>query len=426
MGFFRSGLVGFAMAGVSVACTSEQAGCAGDNVGIQLPPGFCASIFADDLGTVRHITATDDGRVYAILRKAEDGHGLVALRDVDQDGRADQVERFGTVTGSGILVHGQYLFAASDTTVYRWQLPAQDLLPKGEPEVVVSGFPKQGQHSAKTLAIGNGTLFVNVGAPSNACMKQTRTKGSPGMQPCPQLQQHGGIWHFAAEQTGQQFSTGAWYATGIRNAVALAWNATANELYALQHGRDQLHQFFPDLYSTVDNAELPAEEMLRVGQGDDFGWPYCYYDQIQQRKVLSPEYGGDGKQVGRCEAAEDPIVAFPGHWGPNGLLFYTGQALPEHYRGGAFIAFHGSWNRAPEPQAGYQVMFVPFRGAEPAGSYEKFAWGFSGRKRLSSPGDAKFRPMGLAQDERGALLIAETRQGRIWRVVYTGDKAAAH
>lgn len=396
----------------------NAAACAPDNGGINLPDEFCAGVFADEIGRVRHIAAAPDGRLYATLREPKDGHGLVALRDGNGDGEAEQVERFGAITGTGALVHDGYLYASSDTAVYRWSLPPEGLAPAGDPELVVGGFPEQDSHAAKSLAIGDGSLFVNVGAPSNACMEESRTKGSPGMDPCPLLEEHGGIWRFDADATDQEHHPDRRYATGIRNAVALAWNPAAEELYIVQHGRDQLHTFFPDLYSTEDNALLPAEEMFRVNEGDDFGWPYCYYDQRKEQKVLMPEYGGDGETVDRCSEVEDPVVAFPGHWAPNGLHFYTGDQFPERYRGGAFVAFHGSWNRAPEPQAGYRVSFVPFDGAEPAGDYETFADGFPGKEPLQAPGEAEYRPMGLAQGPDGELYISDSVKGRVWRVVY--------
>lgn len=409
-------------AAVEAAARNDSApACAGDNGGINLPDGFCAVVFADDLGRVRHIAASPDGRVYAILRQPAQGRGLVAMRDANGDGKAEAVHRFGDFAGTGIVVHDGWIYASSETAVYRWPLPDRDLAPAGEPELVVGGFPEQNQHAAKSLAVGDGDLFVNVGAPSNACMKQSRTKGSPGMDPCPLLEGHGGIWRFSADETGQSYSEDARYASGIRNAVALAWNPLAGELYAVQHGRDQLHSLFPELYTTEDNAELPAEEMFRVNEGDDFGWPYCYYDQRKNRKVLGPEYGGDGEKIGRCAQFEEPIVAFPGHWAPNGLLFYTGEQFPQRFHGGAFIAFHGSWNRAPEPQAGYRVSFVPFEGATPSGDYETFADGFPGKDPLVAPAQAEYRPMGLAQGPDGALYISDSEQGRIWRVVYTGE-----
>src|SRR5690606_9969788 len=144
------------------------------------------------------------------------------------------------------------------------------------------------------------------------------------------------------------------------------------------------------------------------------------YDWQQDVKVLAPEYGGDGREIGRCAQALNPVIAFLGHWAPNALLFYTGQQFPERYRGGAFIAFHGSWNRGPLPQEGYRVSFVPFEAGAPAGDYETFADGFAGAERISGPGAAEYRPMGLAMGPDGALFISDSKKGRVWRVVYTG------
>jgi len=134
--------------------------------------------------------------------------------------------------------------------------------------------------------------------------------------------------------------------------------------------------------------------------------------------VLNPEYGGDGREVGRCAEKEDPVIAFPGHWGPNDIEFYTGDEFPERYRGGAFIAFHGSWNRDPEPQGGYNVVFVPWEDGAFSGDWEVFASGFAGAD--VSPRGATHRPTGVATGPDGSLYIADDRGGTIWKIVHTG------
>jgi glucose/arabinose dehydrogenase len=388
---------------------------------IVLPEGFRATVFAEGVGPARHLTVRENGDVYVALRRLENENGIVALRDSDQDGRADQIERFGENPGTGIDIFNEYLYFGSDSTVYRYRFNGDELLPQPEPEVIVQGFPEQRQHAVKPFTFDDRNfMYVNVGAPSNACQEKMRTPGSPGLDPCPQLERQAGVWRFQADQPGQtQLEDGLRFASGIRNSVALDWNPGDRKLYVVQHGRDQLDQLWPDLFNAEQNAELPAEEFFQVDEGDDFGWPYCYFDQFQEKNVLAPEYGGDGQQTGRCESFENPILAFPGHWAPNDLLFYHGDQFPDSYKGGAFIAFHGSWNRAPLEQAGYFVAFVSFQNGEPAKDWERFADGFAGPDPVKSPGDAVYRPMGLAVGPEGALYISDSQKGRIWKVTYS-------
>ncbi len=398
--------------------------CDPDNAGITLPSGFCALVYADAVGRARHIAVAPNGDVFVALRASrgrEDSGGVVALRDTDGDGRADVQRKFGELGGTGIALHQGYLYFGADDRVLRYRLPAGSLEPSGPPETIVSGLPADRSHRAKSLAISaDGTLFVNIGAPSNTCQKQDRAAGAPGQDPCPELERRAGIWRFDANRTGQTQADGERFATGLRNVVALTLHPASGVVYGAQHGRDQLGQNWSDLFSMEDNAEKPSEEFVRIRRGDEFGWPYCYHDPALDRLVLAPEYGGDGKTAGRCDSMKGPLVAFPAHWGPNGLLFYTGSQFPPRYRGGAFIAFHGSWNRAPLPQGGYNVAFVPFDEREqPAGAWEVFAEGFPGGD--VSPRGAAHRPSGLAQGPDGSLFVSDDQGGRIYRIVYRGN-----
>jgi len=389
--------------------------------------GFKALVVADNLGTARHIAVRDNGDIYVKLAEG----GVAALRDTTGNGKAEIIKFFDEPDSqanreTGIEIQDGYLYYASDTSVFRVKL-GEDLVPSAEKEVIVAELPTQQSHAAKSLALdGKGNLYVNVGAPSNACQEEDRKKGSPAMDPCPILEWQGGIWRFSDSELNQeQKEDGYKYATGMRNMVAIDWDPVTDALYGVQHGRDDLHRLFPDLYTVEENAELPAEEFIKIDDGDNFGWPYCYYDHFKEQKVLNPEYGGDGEKVGRCEEMEDPIIAFPGHWGPNDLVFYTGDMFPEKYRNGAFVAFHGSWNRAPRPQQGYNVIFVPFENGEPTGEYEVFANQFAGSgEPFTSPSDAEFRPTGVAVGADGSLYISETETGRIWRVFYEPPKEA--
>lgn len=388
---------------------------------ISLPEGFSATVFADSLGgRGRHIAVRPNGDVYVQMSRLFNGKGLAALRDANNDGKADQIEYFGNHDGTGMAISGNELYCTSDRSVFRYTLTEGQLLPEENSKVmVVGGFPDQREHASKTIALdGAGNLFVNVGAPSNACQVDNRTAGSPGQDPCPILEVGGGIWRFTIDKTAQQFKDGSRYASGIRNAVALDWNKSTNGLFALQHGRDQLSEFWPKLFTPEQNAELPAEEFFQINEGDFFGWPYCYFDPMQNKKVLAPEYGGDGQQTGRCDAAKTPIVAFPAHLAPNDLIFYDGAMFPDKYKNGAFIAFHGSWNRSPQEQKGYYVVFVPFKNGIVSGDWEVFADGFAGVKPIPSPGDAKYRPTGLAIGPDGALYVCDSVKGRIWKISY--------
>ncbi|MCI0400930.1 MAG: sorbosone dehydrogenase [Gammaproteobacteria bacterium] len=403
---------------------AKQVACDPDNGGLNLPEGFCAPVVADNLGFVRHLTVNDNGDIYLALRHHRlNLGGIMALRDTIGDGKVDLIERFGEVPGIAINVRRGYLYFGTDNAVLRYDLQDGALVPTEPPELIVGGFPEQSIHSAKSFAFGNaGWMYVDIGAPSNACQQKDRGSGSPGLDPCPLLARQGGIWRFRADQIGQtQEKDGYRYASGIRYAVAIAWNPVSQSLYVVQHGRDELNQLWPGFYTVQQGAELPSEEFLLVEKDSVFSWPYCYYDQIKRQRVLAPEYGGDGRAVGRCSQYPDPIIAFPGHYGPNDLMFYTGDQFPEHYRDGAFIAFHGSYNRAPLEQAGYQVVFVPFDGALPVGEWELFADGFAGGKRIDNPEDAEYRPTGLAQGPDGSMYISDSVQGRIWRVLYRGQ-----
>lgn len=413
--WFGLGLLTF-----STYCAAAQADGSTDH-GLDLMDGYKASIFADSFGLARHLVAAESGWVYTALLRPQDGMGGAALYDSDGDGVADRTEYFAPgLSGTGIEIHGGYLYYGADREIRRWKLPAAGGAPAGEGELVVSGFPEQRAHAAKSLAFdARGFMYVNVGVPSNNCMEQIRTKGSPGQDPCPELELHGGIWRFKADRLGQDFAADGYrYSTGHRNAVAIAWNPVADDLYLAQHGRDQLGSFFPEYYDDAVNAELPSEEFHRVKEDDNLGWPYSYWNHHIGARMLSPEYGGDGEIV--SSIGKPPLLGFPGHWAPNGLTFLAHESAGSA-RGGALIAFHGSWNRAPLPQQGYRVVYVPMtEDGDIAGEWQTFAGGFAGRDVIQTPRQAKHRPMGVDEAPDGTIYISATGSraapGRIWRV----------
>jgi glucose/arabinose dehydrogenase len=389
---------------------------------LKLQSGFISEVVADSLGEARHIAINSNGDIYVSLSIQKNNGGIVGLRDTNNDGKADIIKYFGSLTGTGIHIYKGYLYLGTDTAVIRYKLAEGELVPDLNYEVIASGFTKESQHGTKSIAFDNeDNLYVSVGAPSNACQTSDRTPGVKGMDPCPLLERYGGIWRFKADVKNQdQVRDGFRYATGIRNAVAVYWNTSVNQLYALQHGRDQLSQLWPEYYTEDDGVNLPAEEFFRVNEGSDFGWPYCYYDQNQSKKLLSPEYGGNGKEVGRCKDKDQPIMAFPGHFAPNDLIFHSGKGVPDKYKNGAFIAFHGSWNRAPQKQEGYLVAFVPFQGNTPSGTWQVFADKFAQEEIIKSPSDAKHRPCGLAEATDGSLLVVDSVTGKLWKISYKG------
>lgn len=385
---------------------------------ISLPTGFKSMIIAENLGRARHLVVNSNGVVYVKLDKLKNGKGIIVIKPGQTS--TTSFDGFGNFTGTGISIKNGYLYASSNNAVYRYKMDANNPIPSAERETIVSGLA-EGQHNSKSIVLDNkSNIYVNQGAPSNSCQVQDRTKGSPGIDPCPILEYAAGIWQYKADKLNQSLKDGVHYAKGIRNVVGLDWNNEVNQLYAMQHGRDQLHDNWPELYNEEQSAELPSEEMLMVKKGADFGWPYCYFDHNQNKKILSPEYGGDAKKQGRCTGVDLPVIAFPGHYAPDGLLFYTGNKFPAKYKNGAFIAFHGSWNRAPLNQKGFFVIFVPFKDGKPAGNYEVFADGFAGKKDISSPGQAEHRPCGLAQGPDGSLYVSDDVKGTIWKISYNG------
>ena len=424
-----TGLVAHAQPGATPACPS-------DNGGLSLSPGFCATVFADNLGHVRHLAVSATGTVYAntwsgayyVGSPPPPGGFLIALKDTTGSGHADHATRFGPTPadgahgGTGVQVFHNFIYAEESDRIVRYQLAPGTDVPTGRPQAVLTGMPLGGDHPMHPFIIDpKGRLFVDMGTATNACqpVPQNRKAGVAGEEPCTQTQTRGGIWLYDARILGQKFSPAERYATGLRNGEGLAFDATGR-LFATQHGRDQLEQNWASLYpDAAKTVELPSEELVELTKGGDYGWPRCYYDGFQQKLVLAPEYGGDGgKAVGVCAQKQGPVAAFPAHWGPNDLAIYNAKAFPAPYQGGAFIAFHGSWNRAPAPQAGYNVVFQPMKDGKAAGDYIVFADGFAGAQR--DPGHAAYRPTGFAIGPDGALYIADDVKGRIWKVTYHG------
>ncbi len=380
------------------------------NAGLTLPSGFGAAILAENIGSARHMVVTPDNDLYVHLAGPKNGKGILVYHVEGE--KATEKTSFANFGGTGIRIKNGYLYASSDHAVFRYKLnPKDEVIDPEHPETVVSGLVTKRMHQPKAIELDNdGYLYVNIGAYSNIC-----SDFDPEKKGCPVLDSAAGIWRFKADKLNQKQSDGTRYATGLRNVVGLMWNQQDNQLFVMQHGRDALHDLYPKLYTVQQSALLPAECMYALKEGDNAGWPYLYYDDVKHKKMQGPEYGGDGVKEASSKYI-DPVAAYPGHLAPDGLLFYTGNQFPEKYKNGAFIAFHGSWNRAPEPQAGYFVVFQPFKNGKPDGKWEVFADGFAGPDK--SPNGAQHRPCGLAQGPDGSLYVSDDQKGTIYKITY--------
>lgn len=398
-----------------------------------LPEGFSATVFVDSIKTgIRHIAVSQNGVVYAKLKRPSDEGSIAMLTDTNKDGKADEIKFIGAHDeeqeynySTAARIYQSYLYFSSQLTIYRQKLDSVTHKPIGLIEIVLKDDHPHGSHEhiAKPIAFDDkGFMYVPFGAPSNNCQEPKRTPMVHGRDPCPELEEHGGIWKFNASELNQTQDDGELFATGLRSIVALDWNKKNKSLYAVMHGRDDLKRLWPDTYTPWESSLLPSEEFLKIEKGDHFGWPYCYYDQLQRKKVLSPEYLGDGRTTTRCEEYKDPIIGFPGHWAPNDLVFYRNYHFPDYYRNGAFVSFHGSTNRAPYPQSGYFVGFIPFENGQATGDFDVFADGFAQVDPIVNVSDAVYRPMGIAFSTNGKMYIGDTNKGRIWEIEYSGNK----
>ena len=403
-----------------------------DNGGLFLPDGFEALVVADSVGLTRHLAVNNNGDIYMKLRITTGDSGNIALRDTNNDGRVDIFQRFGEYPNDGsfateMRIHNGYLYYSSEQVVYRQKLTASKLIPDGKPEIIVIDQHPIQWHNAKSLAFDNhGGMYVTFSAPTNNCedwysVMGNTTAGVKGFSPCQELIDQAGIWKFDENKLNQYQSDGERFATGLRSVVAISWNEEDSSLYAVQHGRDYLYEHAPQYFSTWKNAVLPAEEFVKIKKGDNYGWPYSYYDPFKHKKLLAPEYGGDG--IKEAKGYANPIMGLPAHWAPNDMLFYKGNQFPARYKKGAFIAFHGSTNCAPYPQAGYIVAFIPFEKGKPVNKLEVFADGFAGVDTIKTMPDAKYRPMGLSEGPDGSLYVSESKKGKIWRITFKADPA---
>ena len=279
MSMKRTMQVAAAAAGAAwiLSLTAGAAGpaCDPDNGGLKLPQGFCAAVVAENVGPARHLVVAPNGDLYVSTQNGGRGQkgGVVALHSTKGDGKMDSREKFGADGATGVALRNGYVYMATTNSVIRYKLGAGELAPDAPAEVVVEGLTDRRQHADKGLAFdGKGGLYVNIGAPSNACQVPDRQPKVKGQDPCQLLDISGGIWRFDENKLGQKQADGKRYATGMRQMPGLTWHD--NSLWVAMHNRDSLDTLWPGQFTAEQNAEWPAEYALKVSDGSNFGWPY--------------------------------------------------------------------------------------------------------------------------------------------------------
>ncbi|MFO7262203.1 MAG: sorbosone dehydrogenase family protein [bacterium] len=345
---------------------------------LQTPAGFRVDVFATGMGNPRMMAVAPDGGVYITRPRTGD---VVLLRDRDGDGRAD--EQSVVVSGiegvHGIALHQGRAYLAAPTAVYVADVRGDGRL--GTPRTLIADLPDGGQHPNRTLAIGpDGMLYISIGSTCNACVETNPE-------------------HAALIRTRLDGTARTLYARGLRNTIGFAFHPQTRELWGMDHGTDWR------------GNDTPPEELNRIVAGGDYGWPFCYgRQQVDELFAIMPE--GMTREA-YCARTQPAVLTYTAHSAPIGLAFYDGAMFPAEYRGDAFVAMRGSWNRVPA--SGYKVVRIRFRDGSPV-AIEDFVSGF-----LLGDGRSYFaRPAGIAVARDGALLVSDDTNGVIYRIAYAG------
>jgi glucose/arabinose dehydrogenase len=340
---------------------------------IRLPPGFAIEMFASDLGHPRFLALDSRGTLLVSVPRAG---RVIALPDDNRDGRADGVVPVveGLDLPHGLAFLDGRLYVAETGRVVRFDYDPATRRVRGAPTVVVPNLPVRGSHWTRTIVIGpDRSLYVSVGSSCNICEERDQRRAA--------------IYRYDLGGRG-----GVPFATGLRNAVGIAFRPGTPELWATVNGRDWL------------GDDRPGEYITHVEQGGFYGWPYCHW--TTGGPVPDPDLGGGA----RCNGARRPDLLYQAHTAPLGLAFYTGSQFPAEYRGDLFVALHGSWNRTVP--VGYKVLRVRLGG--PAPTAEDFATGWFVDGRYWG------RPVDLAVAPDGALFLSDDALGAVYRIVYRG------
>jgi glucose/arabinose dehydrogenase len=340
---------------------------------LQLPRGFAIEFFARDLGHARFLALDPRG---ALLVSVPRAGRVLALPDDDRDGRADAAVPVveGLDLPHGLAFQDGQLYVAETGRVLRFDYDPAARRVRGEPVVVVPDLPPRGGHWTRTIAVGpDRRLYVSVGSSCNNCEERDRRRAA--------------IYRYGPDGSGA-----APFATGLRNAVGMAFRPGTGELWATVNGRDWLGE------------DRPAEYVTRIEEGGFYGWPHCHWTAAGL--IADPDLGGGD----RCRAVLRPGLLYQAHTAPLGLAFYTGAQFPPDYRGDLFVALHGSWNRSVP--VGYKVIRVRLGGGTPVA--EDFATGWLAGSRYWG------RPVDLAVAPDGALFLSDDGLGAVYRITYRG------
>ncbi len=354
------------------------------NAKLQLPPGFQISVFAEgDFGIPRWIIEGPNGDLFLSDARKQ---AVYLLRDTNKDGKIDNAsERFTLVEGLnrpfGMAINNGYFYVGNTNGIVRFKYNVGDTKIMSAPEPIAE-LPTQGFHWTRNLLFSpdGKKLYVSIGSGTNVDVEPDARRAA--------------ISEYNPDGTGHRI-----FASGIRNPIGLAWNPTTKELWTAVNERDGL------------GDDLVPDYATSVKDGGFYGWPYMYIGNN-----VDPRRADDLKNI-RLKQPIVPDVLLEAHCAALGLVFYTGKMFPKEYQGDAFVALHGSWNRAL--RSGYKVVRIPMKNGKPEGGYENFLTGWvpdaAGR-------DVWGRPVGLTMMRDGSLLVVDDGGNKVWRVTYAGKK----
>lgn len=351
---------------------------------LKVPPGYRIDIAADNLGNARMLAIADDGTIYLTRRTEGD---VLMLRDADRDGRIDSrrvVARRPLM--HGITIDGRTAYMIAGESVFTAPIQADGSF--GSLTKIVGDLPATGQHSARALAKGpDGMFYLSIGSTCNACQESSPESAT--------------MLRMTPDGKSRTI-----FASGLRHTVGFDWHPRTGQIWGLDHGIDWLG----------DDQQI--EELNRLEQGRQYGWPYIYGMGGWNPQDEPP---GELTMEDWDRMSDRPVLGYTAHAAPMQMAFYRGGLFPAAEQGNAFAAFRGSWNR--KVPSGYEVTRIRFDGTGNPVAFEPFVTGFLQKAQGGGIGFTG-RPVGLAVDRDGALLFTDDVNGVLYRVTYTGADRA--